>query len=163
MTSMWCASTMRRSARCRAAAKSLHPANPAHEPEPSRLLPCVDIAGRLACLARAPQAAGSSPRFRGRGQIVSCFQDIPSHQNLNNLGDFHLEEPELRQSSEPCAMQPCSPARLFSKMGRNQTLVAQLHNPGSDHWVPISGSHVLSDRTAGRAEERKATPWGSVS
>jgi len=157
---MWCASTMRRSARRRAAAKSLRPANPAHEPEPSRLLPCVDIAGRLACLGRALQAAGSSPRFRGRGQIVSCFQDIPSHRDLNNLGDFHRAKLGLRQSSEPCAMQPCSLAWPFSKMGRNQRLVAWLSYSGSGHWVPISGSHVLF---AGRAEERKATPRGSVS
>ena len=160
---MWCASTMRRSAPRRAAAKSLHPANPAHEPEPSRLLPCVDIAGRLACLARALQAAGNSPRFRGRGQIVSCFQDIPSHRDLNNLGDFHRAEPGLRQSSEPCAMQPCSLARPFSKMGRNQRLVARLNYSGSGYWVPIPGSHVLFDRAAGQAEERKATPRGSVS
>ena len=160
---MWCASTMRRSARRQAAAKSLHPANPAHEPEPSRPLPCVDIAGRPACLERALQAAGSFPRFRGRGQIVSCFQHIPSHRDLNNLGDFHPEEPGSRQSSEPCATQPCGPARLFSEMGRNQKLVARLDYPGSAHWVPISGSHVLFDWTAGRADERKATPWGSVS
>jgi hypothetical protein len=69
----------------------------------------------------------------------------------------------LRQPSEPCAMQPCNAARLFSKTSRNQKLVVRLVYPGSAHWVPISGSHVLFDWTAGRADERKATPWGSVS
>jgi hypothetical protein len=162
MTSMRCASLTR--VRPRTAAKSHHPANPAHEPEPSRLLPCVDIAGRQACLARALQAAGSSPRFRGRGRIVSCFQDIPSHRDLNNrLGDFHPEEPGLIQLSELCATQQCAPGRLFSKAGWNQKPVALLHYSGSAHWVPISGCHVLFERTAGRAEEREATPRGSVS
>jgi hypothetical protein len=169
MTSMWCASIMRRPARRRTAAKSLHPANPAHEPEPSRLLPYANIGERTAGLARALQVVCSFPRFRGRGRIISCFQDIPSHRDLNNrLSDFHPKEPGLRHSSKSCATQPCGPARLiskrlFSKMGWNQNLVARLDYSGSPRWVPIFVCHVLFDRTCGRAEVREATPWGSVS
>jgi len=161
--SMRCASTMRRPLLRRTTAKSPHPANPAHEPELSKPLPCANIGGKPVGLPRALRASGSSLRFRGRDQIVSSFQDSSRRRDLNDTSiDFHLSESRLKQSSKRRPREPYRPARIFPVMGWNQKLIVWLVPPGSGRRVPISGYEFLFDLIAGRVERREAAHRGGA-
>lgn len=147
------------------AGKPRHPANPAHEPEPSRLLPYARIAGRPAGLARALQAAGSSLRFRGRDQTVSYVEHNLRLRNRNdNPTDFHLEASGLEQPLRLRLMERCCAAPTFSGTRWNQKPGTRLVLSGSTRRVPCSGCcHVLFDGLAGPAEESEAAHRGNIS
>lgn len=160
--SMRRASIMRRPLLRRTAAKSPHPANPAHEQELSKPLPCANIGGKPAGLPRALRASGSSLRFRGRDQIVSSSRNSPRRRDLNaTLIDFDLSGPGLKQSSKRHPAEPYCLARLFL-MGWNQKPIFRLAS-GSARRVPISGYDFLFDLIAGRVGEREATHRGNAS
>jgi hypothetical protein len=128
----------------RTAAKSPHPANPAHAPALSMLSPCVDIAGRPADLPRAQRAADSSLRSCDRDQIASYERDSVNRSDLKDgSSDLHLACGRPEQPMSCYSAESRYPYRIFSEFGWNQKVAGWLVLSGSADRVPVLGRRAV--------------------